>query len=434
VQTRWRRRLASWARPPLLLLALVRCPGCCDEECKRVASTEVIPGEVLTAPNTQLQLVARGRDAGGVIIDPTPKVKWQGNATFAASDITPAIVSVATVGDHKVKARMGQKWSPESLIRASQPSLDGAGDVLDVEHTAGGTPVTVWVNAKASSDPDCAAASDRLYTVAGAAVLPENLVGGCANELAIFAQDRAPLIETLNTTQWTTSSETLQRSTLPGVISVRTAAWYFVDAEDPTARATWDLEYANWAHAYNRAGIKLDPVEHHAMGIEKIYLGDENCSTIEADLGFTADASHLHIVYVSEIGWLSDPYGWACPPNAARGDIVIISWKRPLATVVTHEVIHRMGNSTPPFPFATAGHVDTYPGFDGTNLMWSHDDPTLNEDRFSLTLGQIYRVQGATHSWVNRGKLRPPGSTEKACVGAPTGGECPKLALKAWSP
>jgi hypothetical protein len=429
LDTEWLKQLSAWARPALLLVTLARCSGCEDGN-----TTEVRPVEVLTAPSVKLALLARARDSFGLVIDPTPTADWNGDAMFDPTNANPRILWVTTVGDHKVKAKIGKHWSPAAVIRAAQSSLESPGDVVDVEHGSGAAPVDVLLDARAQGDVDCSSANDRRYTMAGPAVLPQNLIGGCNNEIAVFAHDRAPLIESLSTTAWTNGPETLQRPILPAVIAVPTIVWYFVEAEDPVPRATWDLEYANWAHAYNRAGIRLDPIEHRVMGREETYVGDENCTAIETALQFTADPGHLHVVYVGEIGWVSEPYGWSCPADAARGDVVLISWKRPLATVVTHEVVHRMGNSHPPFPFVTSGHVDSYPGFDGTNLMWSHDDPTLNEDRFSLTLGQIYRVHGAIHSWVNRAKLRPAGATEKDCPGDPTGDICPKLELRGWIP
>jgi hypothetical protein len=418
----------------LLLLALARCSGCCDDECERIATVKVLPREVLTAPGVQVQFSAWAFDASGTIIEPTPPTKWKGDAVFASTSSNPTAVSITAVGDHHAKAKMGKRWSLESVMRGRQSSPESSGDIVEVEYASAAHIADVLLDAMADGDADCSKANDRLYTVAKTTVLPNNLIGGCPNEIVVFAHDRAPLIKTLPATAWTVASETLAEPSLPPVIAVPTAVWYFVESEDPTARATWDIEYANWAHAYNRAGIRLDPIDHHLMGREEIYVGDENCTGIENDLQFTADPGHLHIVYVGEIGWLSAPYGWACPADAARGDIVIISSGRPVGTVVTHEVVHRMGNSHPPFPFSTAGHVDTYPGFDGTNLMWSHDDPALSEDRFSLTLGQVYRVHGATHSWVNRAKLRPAGSTEKPCPGDPTGDVCPKLGLRGWIP
>jgi hypothetical protein len=395
----------------------------------------VIPTEVLTSPGAKLQLLARARDGSGTIIDPSPPVRWEGDATFDSPNANPAIAFVAP-GDHQVRARIGGQWSRMSVIRALTASLESPRDAISIEAGSMTRPVDILVDAMAAGDPDCSSANDRLYTIAHMAVLPLNFVQGCPNELAAFAHDRGVLVTSLSSTRWTSAADVLTESALPPVITVPTRVWYFVESEDPVERATWDLEYANWAHRYNRAGVQLAPIDHRVSGRAEIYLGDEKCNDIESLLQFTADAGHLHVVYVAEIGWFSEPYGWACPPSTTRGDIVIISWKRPLATVVTHEVIHQMGNSSPPFPINESGHVDKYHGmgFEATNLMWAHDDATLNEDRLSLTLGQVYRVQAATDSWLNRAKLRPPGSLTKACPGVPTRDACPNLALLGRSP
>ena len=410
----------------LMLLAGTAC--CKDDPIKTVV---VLPQNVLTAPNVEVQFQAWAIDTADRFIQPTPPARWQGSAAFTTGTSNPTRVAVASDGDHLVKAKIGKHWSAESVVRGRSSSIEVSSDAIEIEHASPASIADVLVDAMAVGDPDCGKANDRLFAIAKVGVLPQNLVGGCGpEEIAIFAHDRAPLIEALAPATWTTGAETLQRLTLPAVVAVPTAVWYFVSAESPETQATVELDYANWAHAYNRAGVRLAPITHHPMGREEIYPGPADCAGIEAALGFVADPGHLHIVYVADIDW--SVIGWACPSAAGRGDIVLITWNPPFATILTHEVVHQMGHSSPPFPFATAGHVDGYAGFDVTNLMYINNDPLMDDDRFSLTLGQVYRMHAASHSWINRGKLRPPGSTERPCHSTPDAGVCPQLSLRGW--
>ena len=410
-------------------LALLACAGCCKDD--PIDTVVVLPQQVLTAPGVAVQFQAWAIDTAGQFMQPTPPTKWKGTASFVTSTTNPTQAAVASHGDHAIKAKIGKLWSLESFLRSQASSIEAPStDAIEIEYASAASIADVLVDAKAAGDPDCGKANDRLYAIAKIGLLPENLIDGCATEIAVFVHDRAPLIETLAPGTWTTGPETLRRLPLPSTIPVPTAVWYFVDAENPQAKATVELEYANWAYAHNRAGLQLNPISHHATGSEMIYSGDTSCVGLPEDLGFEADKGHLHIVYMPEIPWAVA--GWACPSDPERGDIVLLLWNPPFGNIITHEVVHQMGNSNPPFPWATSGHVDGYADFDVTNLMYFNNDPQMDEDRFSLTLGQVYRMHAAPESWLNRANLRPAGSTQKTCPGVPDAGVCPKLSLRGW--
>ncbi len=418
----------------VLLLPLASCSGCCDAECKKVVTVEVVPFKTLAGPNTKLELTAIARDGTGSIIYPTVPVKWEGEPAFDNLALNPTRVTVAGFRTYKVRAKMGKVWSPYASILVEQGSVTSPRDMIEVEHTAGAAPAYVLLDAQAVGDGDCGKANDRQYAVAGRAALPHNLTGSCANEVAVFVRDRAPLVKRLAPAdwQWTDGAETMQEVPLPPTLSVPLSIWYFVSDENPQERAGWDLEYAGWIFRQNRVGITLGEVTHNEPAGSKLYDGDAKCTGIEAALGFTAATNMLHVVYVTEIAWNSVPFGLACPSDPTRGDIVIISRGRPLSTTVAHELGHRMGFSNP--PFVTTGHVNNLDGFDGTNVMYIHGDAELNEDRVHLTLGQVYRIHADAQSWLNRTPIRPAGSTVKNCPGDAGIGECPKLALRPGSP
>jgi hypothetical protein len=233
--------------------------------------------------------------------------------------------------------------------------------------------------------------------------------------------------------QWTDQSNLLHRPTLPPVIRVPLAVWYFVAEEAPEVRASGDVAQANWVARQNLAGIEFSIERHHPKGFDVPYLGDEFCSGIEAGLGFTTDATRLNVVYVAQIGWNSDPFGWSCPGEGGRGDIVLVSWSRPLPTTLAHELAHQLGLSSPPFSWAESGHVDTYAGFDPHNLMRQSGDARMKEERFRLQFGQVYRLHVAQESWISRHGLAQ--GPRKACRGDATSDHpCPRLSMDGWNP
>ena len=402
-------------------------PPVCDEPC--AATVEVSPGEVHAGPGAKVQLTATGRDANGEIIDPPPATSWTG------APVTEAILNRATVaatgtGPILIQAKMGAVSSLKAKIIISSGSASPSADILDVDHQSGTPPSIVLLDGKASGDPDCSAANDRKLAVAGVATLPVNLVAGCANELAVFDPARAPLIEDLGLTAWTDGAETLRRvPTAPLTMPVK--VWYFVLDGTPDVTGKLELLTAQTIFNENRVGLRYtDPVDHVLMPISKAYTGDEKCTGIEELLGFDADQSTFHVVYVTSIAWLSEPLAWACPDDPGRGDVVIIAetsnW---LPTITGHEMVHRMGFATPPFEFSTSGHVTDLAEFDQTNLMWSPIDPLDYGDRFYLTLGQVYRIHAAPESWLNRAKIRPAGSTTRPCPKEMVSGVCPALSM-----
>ena len=403
----------------------------CDADCERVATVEVSPSEVRAAQGTGFQLSATARDLDARVILPSPKATWSGSTVVSGGN--PATIAVSAPGTFPIKAKMGKKWSLEAKVIVAGPTEAAAGDMINVGHQPGMPPAYVLLDAKASGDASCAAANDRKFAVAGVATLPMNLVKGCDNEIVVFASGRAPLIETLEPTVWTDASETLERTpTAPLDMPVK--AWYFVVDPDPIFAGNVDLKSSQTIFDENRAGIRQSPIEHTLMPIAKAYDGDEKCTGIENLLQFTADPAFLHVVYVTGIAWLSDPIAWACPDDPSRGDVVVISWSRWLPTVVAHEMVHRLGFSSPPFDFSTSGHVTGLAKFDETNVMWSPLDPASYSDRFYLALGQVYRLHAANESWLNRAKIRPAGLTTKACPKDMATGICPRVSLRAGDP
>ena len=446
-----RSRLAGCrgAVPPWLLIALVvfaiavallvwwLCRRC-DAECEQVVSVAVVPRETRAELGVTFLLLAVARDRNGEVIPDPPRAKWSGDVEFSDRRTNPASVTVAGARAYRVRAKIGRVVSPDAVVVVDVAgTVEVPRDEVGVEQSTAVRPAHALLDAKAVGDLDCQGANDRLYAVAGRAVLPENLTSGCVNELALFATDRAVLVQAsgdLPPNQWTDQSDFLSRPNLPPTIRVPLAAWYFVAQSAPDVRANREIEEANWIYRENLAGLEFSIERHHLMGVDRSYIGDEFCSNVQNDLGFTADASRLNVVYVAQIAWNSDPFGWSCKSAAGRGDIIILSWSRPLVTTLAHELAHQLGLSSPPFPWNEAGHVDGYPGFDPENLMLQYGDARMKEDRFRLTLGQVYRLHVAQQSWINRNNARPSGP-QKSCPGnATSDGLCPQLSLDGWRP
>ncbi|MEA2724524.1 MAG: hypothetical protein QOH59_2295, partial [Gemmatimonadales bacterium] len=82
-------------------------------------------------------------------------------------------------------------------------------------------------------------------------------------------------------------------------------------------------------------------------------------------------------------------------------DVIYVAWEENphFSTTLVHEIGHSLGQVTP-----GDGHTEFVGGLDGTNVMASgeHDDnPT---GRYHLTVGQVFRMNAESASWLNLAK------------------------------
>jgi hypothetical protein len=424
----------------VLLGGITGCACGCNDECKRVASIEIVPPEVSTTPATTFELAAVARDAAGTVITGELPVKWSGDVAFDDPGANP-VRAAAEVGVHAARVKIGKVGSATDarIIVASPDVSTVTTDKIEIDQADGSPPADVILDAHAKADPsppDCVAKADRQYSVAGLAVLSDNLTAGCTNEVAVFAASRAPLVTRLAHDLWTDASDLLKPGPLPAPIAQPVHVWYFVADPDAATRGAVQTEYATWIFEHNRAGIAVEITAEHQM--ESLdYSPSGSCADIEDVLtGFVATAGAFHIVYVEDITNPWNHRGYACLADDQRGEIVVMSYAQAQDATLAHEISHQLGFSIPPFPLGYAGHVNDYPpseGFTGTNVMWVFDPPQSIDGRVHLTLGQVYRMHVDERSWLNRASLRTAGHTAP-CQAQATKGTCPRLGHDRGSP
>jgi hypothetical protein len=195
------------------------------------------------------------------------------------------------------------------------------------------------------------------------------------------------------------------------------------------AQAEADVQLTNEYLSDNRAGIVLT----HQKGTT-----DAGADPVEVDDCVSGDAatkSHdvagvLNVYYVNA---LLTERGRACAWAGDRlQDVIYIGWEDHSGTALIHELGHTLGLMLP-----LDGHPDIVRGFDRTNVMtkgWDDSDPG---GRRRLTVGQVFRMNADSASWLNRapgpnnGFLRGGVEPHLACqcgTGDPEG-PCPRLGI-----
>lgn len=433
-----------------LLLAFV---ASCDTSCfgkkkGKVTAVLIEPSEVHVAVGTTFALRAVALDDQGHVVagdwDGSIAVSWSSaTASFVDAGANPVSLSVATEGEHAVKVAAGGVSASATIIAHGSA---GTEDRLSLVQPWAAAPAEVLIDAPTTLDADCGTWSQRRLHVAGVVGLGANLTESstCVNEVAVFADDGGAVVRRPDPS-WTEALE-LTDAPLPERLWVELKVWYFVLESETTlrSRANADLSYVDWVWRRNRAGVQYGPVEHVLTGRDVSYnggaqatrcvdLSDFDSAGFEDD--FKPTLGVLHVVYVRDIDWNSAPFGLACPSDPNRGDIVIISWLNPSLTTLVHELTHRLGASTEPAcADGTTGHVTCLGAdFVKSNVMQAHGNVDDNDERWSLTTGQVYRALVDQDSWLNRVPLRDPADGVKACQAQPSA-RCPPLKFSLRSP
>lgn len=153
-----------------------------------------------------------------------------------------------------------------------------------------------------------------------------------------------------------------------------------------------DIKAADSLLDESRAGIALDLIQS-----ETIDTADEvkiaNCPA-----GDTVTAAHdvsgvLNVYYVNDMG---NYRGRACDRHDTRKqDVVYVVSPRHQSTTLAHEIGHALGLFLP-----GQGHTDKIGGLDRTNIMTSGDQDTDPAGRHRLTVGQVFRMNADSASWL----------------------------------
>jgi hypothetical protein len=198
------------------------------------------------------------------------------------------------------------------------------------------------------------------------------------------------------------------------------------------AFALGDLQVANSMLAENRVGIQLAIIDTRIVNVAApTEVAD--CKTGDDVTAIEDRAGVLNVYYVNRMGALR---GLACARAEGREqDVIYLAWEdHPHSTVaLVHELGHALGLLLP-----GAGHTDMVAGLDGSNLMATGDDDNDPAGRRRFTVGQAFRMNAESASWLNLATdphnpvvpIRESGAARVACQCGERdpGGSCPRVA------
>lgn len=286
--------------------------------------------------------------------------------------------------------------------------------------------------------------SDSVVAFVGFGVLG-NLPGG-KGEVARFTTDQGFQLKahTFGLTSDVVDLRTSPAATPPIVEApFNPSVTLWIASNDPSASddADGDIAYAQEVFARQRTGLKIQfRVREAGRGS---YLLDAQppqytCPQLRLNLqnlGVPSSAApnavapdSLNVVYVEQIfkpaptpGDLAPTWaGYTCPWDAFAGTVILVSVKDRSTSTLAHELGHAFGLLVPDF-----GHTDYDPGFSHSNLMWHMEEDETGATRSGVTLGQAFRMNVDSLSWIFRTGL--PTWPRRQCDSLYVGKLCPPL-------
>jgi hypothetical protein len=282
--------------------------------------------------------------------------------------------------------------------------------------------------------------NDWAIAVVEVADLDRNLDGGCspAPELVAYSVGREILFRDQSSTfKWSPGFD--EEEVNPPMPLFRSISVVIgVPTASELAWAAAEIGNANDLFDSNRSGIGLATaktyVHGRTTGITNLAAA---CSTFALDALLLPGAHDmgdpdLFVLFVADLkvntGSTELLYqGYTCPQSPGQtGRVVYLSLNSYLNTTLAHELGHIFGLIAGRIDFGD-GHSNGIGTFMQDNLMYNTMDPGIrfNRDRFSM--GQIFRMNFDSGSWLNNGGLDPSVVRKRTCQTAPGAGVCPAL-------
>lgn len=298
----------------------------------------------------------------------------------------------------------GMTTEPGAKVMFAPDDLNGADGVI-AEYDPDRQPTAVVVSADRMSAQDpCMSVSTLIRrTMLGP------LVAKCSGSetawgVAVLSKGHAMVLTP--PVPWTStpdpvidvSSQQTPRLALPLALHVMVAPGPD-DAIDPVVLrdsilkiAKDDIKAADSLLDESRAGIALDLIQSEAIDTsdEVKIAGCPSGDTVTAARDVPGV---LNVYYVNDMGNFR---GRTCDRQDGRKqDVVYVVSPRHQSTTLVHEIGHALGLVLP-----RKGHTDTIGGLDRTNIMTSGDQDTDPAGRHRLTVGQVFRMNADSASWL----------------------------------
>ncbi len=492
------RRLRRRLRGALVALLFVSgCDACqcppgppdteaAEPEPIEIASVEVIPHTVHAASGLKVRLVARLRDQDGHIV---PEVagfvpSWSWVTGLMPPEVVTTTLQPLIGSGHTVTVTVPNVTGDASIpIRATVNGQIGDGTVVVAKTT--GDRILVEYDPAKSVVPVVALADGWRTTCVNdfdddpVAFQQEVDVGNftedCSDdadvtgEVAVFSATAQMGFRALS---WTNGRDDVDYSSTAGSASpfkrigqalgspleVKLKLWYPFPPgmEDWKAEVLDEVNLASSVFRTNRAGITLPASpETESADLVALYVSAAtgmdpwDCSDLKTRLGTVIPASafgptKLNVLYVMRL--TDDPAavsqdasyagyrGYTCPISDSDGGVILIDWQDRDDFTLAHELGHMFGLRNPPLP--SEGHTSYIGGFlRSDNLMLTYLSDESWIPRENLSLGQMFRINVDTRSWINvagavRGLTQIIDPSGLACQCNPYENKpCPRLSL-----
>jgi len=340
----------------------------------------------------------------------------------------------------KVLAVSGNATSAApAFVVAANAGGNPPGDLLKGDYTPDQRPDVALASGEWNLTGKCAI---RLFAFVRRAQLG-SLSGPCpetgsAWSLAVFSASGGSLIR--QDVLWTPGAEDIDVSPRPPPRILPIVVQLLLAAEDPGAAKEYaeaEVEVSNAMLAASRVGVALNPIETASIATTDP-TDAADCVTAGQLTKELDKPGVLNVYYLNAMG--NNLRGLTCATMAVEGatsQAIYLSYQQRMAGTLAHEVGHALGLMLP-----GNGHTDGKMGFDATNIMLSYIDDEFPTPQRSFSLGQAFRMNADSGSWLNWA-VSSDGSLVRAAIeprlACPCGatrpsGLCPGLAMDVTYP
>ena len=427
------------------------CLLCENLTLDNVDRVELDPAEVLTEAGNAFSIAAVPVGANGLPIrarDPSTNpipVDWA-DVPYLTPERGSALVDIPADAPSQtisgILATVNGKGPLEPGRIRIGPSGAGGGIALRIPHAPGSAPEAVLLDWRQSSGAGPSAS--RGLAMAGTAWLDDMVVEAGRPQALVFAAGTGMRLARVDPVfgEASVTAPPAARPERSVLVYVRLNLVAPDDAAGFRARVALARDLADRHFRANRTGIRLDweewpadpslpPLTEAFNSCDDVTLQDKlgvQVTDEEAEDGKALDAHEAWVVFVPRIP--AGGIGYMCDRTPRRGPVIVMSAAHFNPTTLAHELGHMFGMA---YELDNVGHTEGKPGFTPANLMWSAPDICTGRTRERFSLGQIYRMNLDTGSWVWHQTPTEaagwwPASLKRECQPEFDEGTCPSLA------
>lgn len=443
-----RRCQSARSRVAVAFLSLA-APGCGAMYCAdppevssdppTVSALHVIPELVFVRPPATFVLRARILDANLGALPEHPQLEWKVDAPLTAlteggDSIVVRAEQVTSMQSPSVSATL-PGWTAGAQVKILAPATPGPPDTIVADNRIGVAPDVVLVHDGTGAGPT----GDSMVAFVGTGLLGDFKSG--TGEVVRFSTDRGFEIRPWS---WQPGPDRVDLTTGALTPEARAAvqagarlSFTITQATTGDERGTISLDvgFAFSVLARQRTGVVLDSVVRTAAAFGNFVLElddtpERPCLGLGQQLERlgvdrrTLRRDSLNVVYVDDIvgpaGASTGYSGYSCPFDNQVGAVIFISELERSGPTLAHEMGHALGLMEPAF-----GHTWGLQGFSYTNLMWTSASDAEKGARATLTLGQAFRMNLDSNSWLVRLGLWT--GMARRCDSLRVPGACPLL-------